>query len=701
MIMGLQNKYAVLWILTVLLLPVQALCPQGIGEEGGQVRAGDPEGDLPLRRVSLFSSGVGFFEHSGRGSGSVTIDLPFSPDSVNDALKSLVINDPGARPPLDKVQLDETQQVSYPSEDTLYRTLRSLRIDLSGNPDSAEILAGLRGEEIRGYAPSPVSGRILGVEYRAAAGDDGEGSTEPYLSLYTGEGIRVIRLRDLSSFTFTDPRINADINRALDLIMNSRDADTRILRIALPGTSSRDISLSYVIPAPVWKVSYRLDLAREQPLFQGWAIVDNGGDTDWIDVELSLVSGRPVSFIQNLYAPYRPVRPVLPLSIAGAAEARTYYSGGGAREEAASADFAETAEQSRALKAPSPAAGRAGQNLAGGIQISARGEAAGDLFEFTLEKPVSLPRRQSAMLPLVEGTVGAEKTLIFSAAGTGGTGRPLHPAIGAELTNTTGMKLPAGPITVFDGGTYAGDALIDFFPPGEKRLISYGEDLSVTVGISAASSQLISAVKVSGGLMTITRKIGYETSYTFRNAAGETKGLILEHPVTPGADLASPEIFEERTDGVYRFVRSLPGGGEFSLTVREERPVSEEITLAQLKTETFIAYASNRELPSQVRAVLQRALELKQEADEALRTHTDLEGQRTRLINEQERIRQNLEAAGKDSPQGQEYIRRLVNLDGEIDDLTAQADRAQKSAREAQRAYDGYLGSINTENPRD
>jgi hypothetical protein len=691
--MGLQKKYAVLLILAVLFLPGGMIFSQGIQGETGPVRAERREGELPLRRISLFSSGVGFFEHSGQGSGTVEIGLPFSPESVNDALKSLVINDPGAPSP----------SVSYPSEETLYRTLKSLRIDLSGNPDSARILESLRGEEIQGYAPNPVSGRILGIEYRAGPGNDGGEALEPCLSLYTGQGIRVIRLRDLSSFAFTDPRINDDINRALDLIMASRDEDTRILRVLLPGSSSREISLSYVIPAPVWKVSYRLDLARERPFLQAWAIVDNDGDTDWNNVELSLVSGRPVSFIQNLYAPYRLARPVLPLAIAGAAEARSYASGWA--ESPAEADSTAAEEPARlrfeAMKAPAPTAaapGRTerGQNLAGGIQDLARGQAAGDLFEFTLGKPVSLPRRQSAMLPLVEGTVGVEKTLVFSGA-KAGTGGPVHPAISAELTNTTGMKLPAGPITVFDGGTYAGDALIDFFPPGEKRLISYGDDLSVSGSVSAASSQLISAVKISRGLMTITRKISYEKTYTFKNASGETKRLILEHPISPETSLAEPGAFDERTDSLYRFVRLLPADREFTLTVREERPVSEGIALSRLGPESFIAYVSNQEIPAQVRAVLQRAVELKRDADGALRTHTELEEQRARLSSGQDRIRQNLEAAGRDSPQGQEYLRRLVSMDGEIDDLSARVDRAYKNAREAQSAYDAYLDSIDLE----
>lgn len=36
---------------------------------------------------------------------------------------------------------------------------------------------------------------------------------------------------------------------------------------------------------------------------------------------------RPISFIQELYAPYHLNRPIIPLSIAGFAQAKTYESG--------------------------------------------------------------------------------------------------------------------------------------------------------------------------------------------------------------------------------------------------------------------------------------------------------------------------------------------------------------------------------------
>jgi hypothetical protein len=651
--------------------------------------------DLPLRRLSLFSSGVGFYEHSGRISGTMAapfeINLPFSLNAVNDALKSLTVNDP----------VSEAPTVRYASSDTLYQTLKSLSVDLSGNPGLAEILGSMKGTEVEILAPTPIKGRIIGVENRRGpSGPTGEWSFESWLSLFTPQGIKSIAIRDISSFSFADEKINADLGRALDLLMNSKDWETRNLLVSLPGEGSRDVSLSYVIPVPVWKVSYRLDLSGSEPFLQGWAIVDNDSDTDWINVELSLVTGRPVSFIQNPYPPYRTGRPVLPLAIAGIADSRTYESGyGEAKAEA---------ESNMMMRAPAPAAApmdrsrvfdtmamaeSSATSVAGGTVQTAAGSIAGDHFEFTLKKPVTLERHQSAMLPLVESQVKVEKVLVFSGS-QAGIGRAINPAISAELANTSGMRLPAGPITVYDGGTYAGDALIEFFPENEKRLISYAEDLSVSGSVNSASSRIVTAVTISNGVMTISRRQDYERVYSIRNASTGAKNLIIEHPITQGTSLGEPKTFDERTPSIYRFRLPLPANQETKFTVREEMPVAERITLSSLRPESLLSYTTNQEIPANVRDALARAVELRRKIDEATLSQQNLESQRSRLVTEQDRIRRNLEAAGNQSVQGQEYLRRLVAIDKEIDTLNSSVDEAAKYVQTARQEYDTYIANL-------
>jgi hypothetical protein len=612
---------------------------------------------------------------------------------VNDALKSLVINDPGSG--------NASPSVLYASENTLARTLKSLSIDLSGNPGAAQILDSLKGAELELKAPASIRGRVLGVEYRPLpqnARNPEQPSLEPWLSVLTSQGIQTLALREISSFSFTDPAIQADLVRALDLIMASRGSDTRNLTALLPGSGRRQVSLSYIIPSPVWKVSYRLDLNQSRPVFQGWAIVDNDSDIDWNNVELSLVTGRPVSFIQNLYAPYYLERPVLPLAIAGIAQARSYASGY-ARDEYVTLDHVEKsaaagmvvaeAESLSRSRAPAPAP----QN-----RPIAQGQAAGDQFSFTFRMPVSLPRQQSAMFPLAGGTIGAEKVLVLD--GKRAMQGQVHPAISAELTNTTGMKLPAGPITVFDGGTYGGDSLIEFFPENEKRLISYGDDLSVTASVSPAETRAISAVTVSEGVMIITRRVSYIWGYHIKNASSDAKTLIIEHPVTGGTALREGQNFSERTDTLYRFRMPLSAGRELEYTVTEESPASERIVLSRFSVDSYLSYTSNQEIPQGVRDALTRAMELKRRAESARTSLAGLEGGRARLIEDQDRIRRNLEAAGNQTQQGMEYLRRMTEMDKELDSMASRIEAARTQATDAQNAYDQYVASLSIQGTR-
>jgi hypothetical protein len=660
-------------------LPVQTGVTAAATAATAATATATAEGTLPLRRIIVYSSGVSFFEHSGVLQGPALLRLPFKAEALNDALKSLLLRDSASAFPL----------ISYSPEQGLPETLRSLGIDLSDNPGMAEILGKLRGEELEVYAPEPIRGRIMALEYRRTGQFGLE--AEPWLSLMSPQGIRQLNLSTIDSLRFTSAELNADLERALDLIMASRNSRSRDLVITLPGSGSRPVSISYVIPAPVWKVSYRLDLGNGGAArFQGWAIVDNDSDEDWREVELSLAAGRPVSFIQNLYPPYYQDRPTLPLAIAGSAAPTTYASAEASRNRTMLSDQADKsmameAEPMAAAAAPVPAP----------AQIPVTGADMADQFSFTLTSPVNLDRRTSAMFPLADAEIAVRKFLIFSGTQAGQT---LHPNLGAELINTTGLRLPAGPITVYDGGAYAGDALLEFLNRDEKRLISWGEDLSVSGTSSIVSVRTVTAVSLSGGVMTINRRQGFERSYQFTNTGSEAKTLIVEHPITQGASLAEPERYDEATASVYRFIREIPaargGPGEARLLVREETPLSQQITLASLTPATLLSYSTNQEIPAAVRSSLARAVELRRNVTAAEEALTETESRKNAQAAEQDRIRRNLEAAGSGTPQGQDYLRRLTALDAEIDRLNGDLEQQRVKVREAQGAYEDYLRQL-------
>ncbi|MDR2510335.1 MAG: DUF4139 domain-containing protein [Spirochaetaceae bacterium] len=677
--------YPALFLLAAVFLPAQ--------DSGGPLL-------LPLKRLSLFSSGVGYFEHSGTVSGNARIKLSFGRNALNDALKSMVINDAESGAP----------QVSYPSDSTLQRTLQTLRIDLSGEPGLAEMLRSIIGTEIiarvRGNSgqAEEIRGRVTAVDYGIEAVVSGEASG--FITLATANGLRTFELARLSGFTFTDDAVQGDLSRALDLINASRTARTREINVELSGKRKREVTISYVIPTPVWKISYRLDLNKGSPVLQAWAIIDNDGDIDWNGVEVSLVSGRPVSFIQELYPPYYTNRPILPLAGAGFAEAQTYDQGwtdGMAQAEPpVTLDMAENAVRDedgaarsgmRAKRAlsPSPAQGYGG--VAGGASIAAaQSRAAAEQFEFTLKKPVKLARQQSAMLPLFDGNIKARKILVFS--GQKAALHPINPSIGAELTNSTGIKLPAGSITVFDGGTYSGDALLEFTGAGDKRIVSYGEDLSVTGSAKADFERHIDTIKISKGLVTLNRKLRIGRTYTLRNSSSDTKRLIIEHPLTNGAALIQPSTFSEQTASLYRFEAELRGNEILVFEVIEESPITDRIMLVNLPVATLLSYADNSEIPERIRAVFHEALRYKNAAEDAKKLVSELEKDRSFLVSEQERIRANLTAAGNQTPEGKNYLSQLASLDEKISSKNASIETARRAANDALTAFENYIAGL-------
>ena len=615
----------------ILSMLIPNLFAQGIQED----RAA--ENPLALKRVVILTSGLAYYEHSGTIIGSVNIPLIFKYNTISDVLKTLVVNDPSSANPV----------VTYQLEGSFTETSQ--------------------------------------------------------IAINTSSGIRLFDINDIRSIKFSDPELEREVRNALDSLDETAGSTSRRLTLNLPGNNQRTVSISYVVPSPVWKVSYRLDLGQQRPLFQGWAIVDNDSDTDWDNVSLSLVAGRPVSFIQNLYPPYFVARPVLPLSIAGAAEAEAhdrgyvsrFFSGDVSEDSAALSSTRSSTrwegtgynpEGPAAAEAPMPPAYRDLTNLYGGTVQTAQGADAGGQFEFTIRTPVTLNRRMSAMFPLVESNIEARKILFY-----GGRGR--YPRLGAELTNNSGMKLPAGPITVYDGGIYAGDALIEFWNENEKRIISYGEDLTVSAAMNSTNTTTVSTVTISGGVMTINRTMSFNTSYTFINSDSSAKNIVIEKDKIANTTLASPNAAEQ-TATAYRFNLSLPANRETVFSVVEQRPMSERITLLSQRPEALLSYSTNQEIPQRVRASLQRAVELRQAVDTANSNIRNIEADRNRQIAEQDRIRRNLEAVGSQTTQGQTYLNRLTALDAEIDELTRNLERANASARAAQTAFENYINGL-------
>ncbi len=258
--------------------------------------------ELPIKRVVMFSSGVAFFEHAGQVDGNASVEMKFDVKDINDLLKSMVLQDEGG---------GRISTVSYGSKDPLTRTLATFSIDLTQNPTLADLLNQIRGEQIEIDAPNKIAGTILGVEKRQVpAGKDGATVEAGFLNILTDDGLRSVPLDGVGRIKLKNDKLDKELRQALVILATSKSNDKKAVALSFMGQGKRPVRVGYIQEAPIWKTSYRLVLSdKDAPFLQGWAIVENTTESDWNDIGLTLVSGRPISFTMDLYQPLYVDRP--------------------------------------------------------------------------------------------------------------------------------------------------------------------------------------------------------------------------------------------------------------------------------------------------------------------------------------------------------------------------------------------------------
>ncbi len=672
---------------------------------------------LPLKRVVMFSSGVGFFQHFGQVEGDAKVEMRFNVRDINDLLKSMVVMD---------FDGGTVSTVTYGSKDPITKTLKSFVIDLTTKPTLAQLLDQVRGEKVEIEAPSKITGVILGVETRRKKVGDNEFIDIYMLNLVTDEGLRSIPLDTVSRIQLTNPQLNAELNKALATLASALATDKKAVSVSFLGKGKRNVQIGYIHETPVWKTTYRLVLPGDEkkaPLLQGWAIVENTTENDWTDVSLTLVSGRPISFIMDLYQPLYVPRPEEKLELFASLRPQTYGQDLAARdaeflarrEEARqlagragappSALALQRREGEKAFKADAdgrldrPADGKALMEAEGdidirrGVQSVAQARDVGNFFQYEINTPVTLPRQQSAMLPIVNEEVQAARVSIYNPRV-----QPKHPLAGLRFTNSTNVHLMQGPITVFDGNVYAGDAKIEDLPPKSTRLLSYALDLETEVAPLAKSEpeQLVS-VKIVKGVLHAMRKFTRAQEYTVKNSGRRTKTVLIEQPLDPNWKLVSPKEPAEKTRDMYRFAVEAKPGEPAKLVVQEERIESQQIAVFSMDDNSIRIYISSTAVSDKVKAALQEVIKRKHELALLAAERQRLEMRIREIEQDQARIRQNMAQLDRNSDLYKSYVNDFAAHEAEIKKTRSQIAALVDKEAGARKALDEYLMGLNLE----
>jgi hypothetical protein len=659
--------------------------------------------DLPVKQVVLYKHGVGFFERSGTLGAGESARLDFNSPEMNDVLKSLTIAASGG---------GKITGLRYDSMDPLSHKLGEFPFQIGGGgmPGMLDQLKGARVELKLGT--ETVAGTI--VSARTIPGSDKQAERDQLNLLLDSGEFRTLDLAAATSLRFSDSKLQQQFKDYLAALAAARSKEKRSVYIDSTDAKERDITASYMIPAPVWKSSYRLifgDKAGDQagnraPMLEGWAIVDNTTGEDWTKVQLSLVSGRPISFISQLYAPKYVTRPSAELADDPAAQAVVHSGafeqqgqqgavagGGGGKDRNMAMARAKMAPMAQAqagtigslmsvdgsLEAPSV--------VPSSIAAAAEGRELGDLFEYRIAQPVTIRKNESAMLPFLQQTIEGRKLLIYSDRGS------QHPTNAAELTNSSGKTLDGGPITVYDGGAYAGEALMETLKASDKRLISYGVDLGTRITEAFGSKgELVREIHASRGLLT-TKFAAEETrTYTVRNVDQKAKTLILEHPLRQGYTLLSQKP-KEKTAAAYRFELQLAAGATQEFVVNEERVYEQSIAVTNLVPDILVSYLQNRSLSAAGRQQLQRIVDQKRLIAENDRALQDADAQTRGLNADEDRVRRNIQSLNNVAGQQQQVQTYARQLDSQEQQLATLRDK-QAELQKKKSALQGELDKL-------
>lgn len=491
------------------------------------------------------------------------------------------------------------------------------------------------------------------------------------------------------------------------------------VRLLLAEQASHDLSVSYVVGAPIWRPSYRVVFDKsDKALLQAWAVVQNTSGEDWRDVRLSLTTGAPISFRSDLGTPIVPERPLVtdtgevvsavPLGETTlsqeppAPEAAAPPPAAPMAAESLAMDKAEEREidvdrrrsgpnkkMAQAMPAPAqaPRATFGAAQLERSIASQAKAEVqSGSVTRYELDHPVTIPEGGSTMVAIVSTRVNGEKAHLFAPEG----GVPLsyqHPFSVARLTNGTGAVLEKGPVSVLSENGFLGQGVLDTLPKDANAFVPFALDKSLVVESSEQYDEQQGAlVRIQRGIVTVQRFSQRKTRYRVRNGDDEASKLYVRHPRWGEAELLAPPVGTELAPQRALVPITVPARGKAELEVVERTPVQTDFSfMDQPAADAVAVFLTGPALEAASSAALKQALALRDELLKLDNQIVALEREQGELENGAQETRDNLKAIEKVKTANDLRTRLLARLkqwDARLSELTKQLVEARTKKSE-------------------
>ncbi|MEI6044321.1 MAG: hypothetical protein WCS37_08020 [Chloroflexota bacterium] len=659
-----------------------------------------PANKLSIRRLTLYKHGVGFVEREGQLDES-EVQLVFRQSEVNDALKSLLVIDrQGGQ--VRGIHY-ETPSASFPDEN---------RITLSEDHSLLDLLRSLRGRVVKlvlgeGTAERNYTGQLLGVEV-----DPQEPLSKSLVALLgqgeTASEVTSLPLKEVRAIYLLEERTEQDLRFFLDSSRN--DEAHRTVTLQLDSTQKEhELVVSYLVPCPTWRVSYRL-VAESNPiegagnetgtkedrkgelLLQGWGLFDNRLEEDLEEVNVRLVAGQPISFIYDLTSSRIPERPLV------ADEARV--ASGPVQFDAALQSFGALqsfdlagAEFAAPTLAPAPmqmmsakASAYAPPPLKASLQqqtAGAKGTAQGELFQYEVTTPVTVKRGESALVPILSNNLPYRRELLYN-----GQKIPQHPVAALRFKNDTGLVLERGPVTIVEDGEYRGEALVPFSPAEAEVYLAYAVELGLKVKEDQVSQTETTGIRIDRYYIYFNQATILKTTYQLENNLGEDRVVTIEQAIKIDYELVQTIQPAEKTAEFQRWKVQCPARKRTTFVIQElTRNWRTEQVLSQTY-DNLRRYLEQRWLDSKMLDQLKELLDQQHTINRNTQEINEVANERNELYRRQEQLRQNLSVLATSGEEAQlrrrvfeqlsESETRLNNIDKRVNELKVENKQRQQ-----------------------
>ncbi|MFX1405708.1 MAG: hypothetical protein ACFFBW_02035 [Promethearchaeota archaeon] len=674
---------------------------------------------LKVKKVIIFKHGVSYYILEGIVNGFDTLELEFKIDEMDDVLKSLFV--------LDTSEKGYISSISYDAALDTSQLLKTIMLNIPDRDSLSSLITQIKGANVnmtlRGG--KKLLGTIMGIEFEEKFTKQ-EKITEKILIILQDDGnITKLPFSDFTSFELLNEELKKDLNFFLETVIAGKKKDAKKIKINCESGGSneieRNIYVSYIRESPIWKTSYRLIMSKQQAeenkcLMSGWSLIENTTNQDWDNIELSLIAGMPVSFKYEFYRPIFIERPKIrpptvlsakPSEIEEGLELEKF-------EEYAMAEAEEMpmAKKSKARLAatrspPAPPVGGIGRyqaimsdaDVMDKVKAQTRTQTKdlGELFEYDITNPVSIKRKQSALVPILTESIKASRVLLYNK-----NEHDKNPNACLEITNNTNLTLERGPVTIIYDDNLAGEAIIPFLIKGDTRLLNYAVEQAVLITHEQKSENLnVHKVTFGSGYSYEYYHTNLMTEYKIKNKTEEQKILYLDHPKTYNYKFVEKPIEPEETSNYWRFKLTLKPKDAITFKLKEQKENYSSNYIWNWSKDEILKrvgfYVKHKFIDEKLENQLKEIADLIQNLNDIKSKRDKLYSERDTMTEEQNRLRENISVLGDDNQSislKERYIKKLDDQESRYEAISSELKKLDKDITNLNKQIEEKINKI-------